>query len=129
MIVGIGIDAVEVARMEKLLERLGDRVWTRLFTPLEKEQCMESTSLQRRAEMAATNFALKEAASKALGTGMGGGVRLGDIEVMRTPRGRPNVTLRGRAAEEAERLGVNAIHASATHEKGIVIGIVVLERG
>ncbi len=128
MIVGIGIDAVEVARMERLLERSGARAWTRLFTPLEKKHCMEATSSRRRAERAASNFALKEAVSKALGTGMAGGVRFRDIEVLRTVRGRPTVTLHGRAREEAVRRGVEAIHASVTHEQGIAIGVVILER-
>lgn len=124
MIVGVGVDMVEVARLEAALGAWGARLERRLFTPAEVTYCRA----QRRAGPAfAARFAAKEALAKALGTGLAHGVRWVDVEVRRDGQGRPVLALAGAARAEAEGRGVRAAHLSLAHDGGYAIAVVVLE--
>lgn len=124
MILGLGIDVAEVARLKSLRLRWGDRLLKRVFTEAELRAC-----LGRREPDAglAARFAAKEAAMKALGTGWGGGVGWQDISVASRPGEAPRLELSGGAAGRAEELGARRVHLSLTHDGGVAAAVVVLE--
>ena len=124
MILGLGIDVIEVARVTNALGKYGERIENRVFTPGERSDC--SRRVDRDLALAA-RFAAKEACLKALGTGWAGGVSFRQVEVRRDAAGRPSLRLHGRAAEEARRLGVTEIHVSLSHQPGVAVAVVVLE--
>ncbi len=124
MIVGIGVDLVQIGRMERLLERWGERLEGRLFTPAERDYA----ALQREpARHLAARFAAKEAALKALGTGMRYGLGWKEMEVVRDNRGRPALRITGRVANLFAERGVRRIFLSLTHEADLALAQVVLE--
>ena len=126
MIVGSGIDLSEIGRIQKAIDRFGARFLNRVYTAAEQEYC-----LRKRAsgESFAARFAAKEAAAKALGTGISRGVTWVEIEVVREPGGRPSLQFHGRAAEFARRLGVTHAALSLTHTAALAMASVVLESG
>ncbi len=95
MIVGLGHDVCDVARIRRTLARFGCRFTERVFTETERGRCDRRRA---RAEGYARRFAAKEACAKALGTGMRQGVRWRDMEVRNLPGGQPTLQLEGRAA-------------------------------
>jgi len=108
MIVGIGSDIIDIRRIEKTLERYGDRFVARLFTEAEIEK---SERRRERAASYAKRFAAKEACSKALGTGMDSGVFWRDMGVVNLASGRPTMALTGGAAERLAALLPNGYRA------------------
>lgn len=124
MLVGTGIDVVEVERIARSIERYGLRFLSRVFTAGEiaysqrKKNCAESF---------AARFAAKEAGAKALGTGIQHGITWTEMEVRRAPGQRPTLHFSGRALEMAERLGVKRVSLSLTHSKTVAIAAVSLE--
>jgi holo-[acyl-carrier protein] synthase len=124
MIVAIGIDAVEVSRMEGVLSRRGERFRARVFTEAEVSYC---ESHAPSAAGYAARFAAKEAVMKALGTGWAGGVEFRDIEVVRDENNPPSIRLRGKALEKFKALGAHTIHLSITHTRNLALAQVVLE--
>jgi holo-[acyl-carrier protein] synthase len=124
MIVGTGIDIVEVPRVAQAIERFGDRFLHRIFTPGEIQYC---DSKKNRAERYAARFAAKEAGLKAIGTGWRLGVAWKELEVRREPGGRPTLVFSGRAAEFANRLGAKRAHLSLSHTEEHAIAQVILE--
>ncbi len=124
MIVGVGIDLVEVARLEAALDAWGPRLERRLFTPAEVAYCR---TRQRAGRAFAARFAAKEAFVKALGPRPAPGIRWVDVEVRRDVRGRPELGLAGAARAEAEGRGVGTAHLSLAHDGGYAIAVVVLE--
>ncbi len=124
MIIGSGIDLVEIARIRQSMERYGPRFLNRVFTTSEQAYCMRKRNA---AESLAARFAAKEAAAKALGTGISRGVNWLEIEVVREPGGRPSIRFHGRAAEFATRLGVVHAALSLTHTSNLSMASVVLE--
>ena len=109
---GIGIDVVEVSRIEESIAEFGQKFLDRIFTANEQEYCQK----QKRCAMHfAARFAAKEAVSKAFGTGIGKDVGWLDLEVLRKPSGEPEVVLGGRAREFAEQNKVAGIKVSLTH--------------
>src|SRR5579862_2268319 len=124
MIVGTGIDVVEVPRVAAAIERFGQRFLERIYTPDEIKYC---ESKANRVERYAARFAAKEAAMKALGTGWNHGVRWRDIEVKRQPGGRPTIAFYGKAAEFAAKLGTRNIALSLTHTESEAFAQVILE--
>jgi holo-[acyl-carrier protein] synthase len=124
MIVGTGIDVVEVPRVAAALERFGRRFVERIFTEDEIRYC---DSKAKPAERYAARFAAKEAAMKAIGTGWTHGVRWRDFEVRRMRGGRPTLVLSGKAAEFAYRLGAVRTQISITHTAAEAIAHVILE--
>lgn len=124
MIRGTGVDIAETSRMERGLERYGDRFTKRIFTPQEIEYCGK---FKNRAERFAARFAAKEAAFKALGTGWREGIRWLDVEVVHLPSGKPELVLRGRAQEVARELGVTRTSVSISHSDRYVVAMVIFE--
>jgi holo-[acyl-carrier protein] synthase len=112
MIVGNGIDLVELARIRDLIRRQGERFLQRVFTPAEIDHCRPRTD----ADAAfAARFAAKEAVMKALGTGWSGGVGFLQIEVVRQAHGAVSIALHGEAAAVADRLRIRRFHLSLSH--------------
>jgi holo-[acyl-carrier protein] synthase len=124
MVVGVGTDLMEIARIRQSIERFGDRFLRRVFTPREIAYCQRKKNA---AESFAARFAAKEAGAKALGTGISHGVGWLEIEVAREPSGKPRLELTGRAAEWARRLGVVRTSLSLTHSRDVALAVVVLE--
>lgn len=124
MIVGLGIDLVEVARFADALGRHGDRFVDRVFTEAERAACGARAD---RVLALAARFAAKEACLKALGTGWAEGLGFRDVEVVRDGDGPPRLVLHGAAARRAEVLGVMRSHVSLTHQPGTAAAVVVLE--
>ena len=119
---GIGVDAVDVGRFRRVIERRPGIV-DRLFT--EDERAYAERSRDRGPRLAA-RFAAKEAVLKALGVGVGAaGFR--DVEVVRAENGRPGLVLSGRAAQLSEGRGVRRWHVSLTHTDTVAVATVVAE--
>ncbi len=125
MIVGIGIDVASITRMDRALERYGERFWERILTPRERHDLARRTA--DRGAALAGRFAAKEAASKALGAPRD--VFWHDLEVRRGELGAPSLHLAGPAAAHAAQLGVRRCHLSITHDAGVAAAVVVLEGG
>jgi len=124
MIVGIGTDMIEIARIERSVARYSDSFLNRVFTPGEIAYCMAK---KNSAESLAARFAAKEAGAKALGTGISQGVAWREFEVKRKPGQRPELHLHGRAAEIAAGLGVRRVSLSLTHSREMSMAVVVAE--
>jgi len=124
MIVGTGIDITEIGRIQSSLERFGPRFMNRVYTASEQAYCLRKRNA---AESWAARFAAKEAAAKALGTGISRGISWLEIEVVRAPNGRPSIAFHGRAAQFAARLGVQHASISLTHSKTQAMASVILE--
>jgi holo-[acyl-carrier protein] synthase len=124
MIVGSGIDLVEIHRIQQSVDRFGARFLDRVYTEAEQRYCMAKRNA---AESLAARFAAKEAGAKALGTGISRGVTWREIEVVREPGGRPALRFHGRAAEMAERMNARRAALSITHTRDMAMASVVLE--
>jgi holo-[acyl-carrier protein] synthase len=124
MVLGVGTDLVEIDRVERSISRFGERFLGKIFTPGEIAYCRRRKTA---AESFAARFAAKEAGAKALGTGISRGIGWKEIEVRRQPGERPTLHLSGRAAEWAERMGVDAISLSLTHSRNLAMAVVIME--
>ena len=127
MIIGLGSDLCDVRRIEKVLERHGERFLTRIFTPAERAKAERRTN---RAETYAKRFAAKEACAKALGTGLRRGVFWRDMGVVNLPGGRPTMSLTGGALARLQAItpaGCEArIEVSLTDEGPTAQAIVII---
>jgi holo-[acyl-carrier protein] synthase len=123
-VIGVGIDLVSVPRVQRLLERHGTRVLERLLTESERTYCLTKV---HPAQNVAARIAAKEAAFKALALDQDA-LRIGwtELEVARDADGRPRLTLHGRAAAAADRLGVKGSSLSLTHEREHAAAVVIL---
>ena len=123
-VIGVGIDLVSVPRVQRLLERHGTRVLERLLTESERAYCLTKV---HPAQNVAARIAAKEAAFKALALDQDA-LRIGwtELEVARDADGRPRLTLHGRAAAAADRLGVKGSSLSLTHEREHAAAVVIL---
>jgi holo-[acyl-carrier protein] synthase len=121
VIAGIGVDIVEIARLEDALRRTPELA-ARLFTPAER-----AWAAGRRAPAAslAGCFAAKEALAKVLGAPVG--LRWRDAGVLRDPAGRPFLTVRGTVAEAAQAQGIGTWHVSPSHDGGMCVAMVIGE--
>lgn len=125
MIAGIGVDVVDVERMRRVHARYGARFAARVLAPWEQDGYARAADP---AAFLAKRFAVKEAAAKALGTGLGrGGVAIRDIGVVHDDHGAPALRLAGGAAARAARLDVRCSHLSVADERSLAIALVVLE--
>ena len=123
MILGIGTDLVQVARMQRLWARHGARLRARLLHPMEQDDLPSADP----AGFLARRFAAKEALAKALGCGIGPDMALAEAGVTHDARGRPEFVLEGSARATAERLGVSAIHLSISDEREYAQAFVIVE--
>lgn len=121
----VGVDLIEVPRVERALARHGERFTRRVFTPA------EMLYTRGRGPELAARFAAKEAVSKALGVGVrmlaSEGVGWQEVEILGDWRGRPEVTLHGRAAERAAELGLTQWAVSLSHTKEYAVAFVVAQ--
>ncbi len=124
-IAGIGVDLVEVARIESSITRLGEAFLERVFTADERAYCEKMSAP---GPHFAARFAAKEAVSKAFGTGIGAGFGFRDIEVQRRENGAPLILLHAGASELAKRLGIIRIHLSLTHTDHQAVAYVIAEK-
>jgi holo-[acyl-carrier protein] synthase len=124
MILGTGIDLIEVARIAASLEKFGDRLVNRILLPDELAYCR---SHKNPAPFLAARFAAKEAVSKAFGTGIGAALGWQDIEVRRKETGAPFVVLHGRGQELFTARGARQLHLSLTHTEHYAAATAVLE--
>jgi holo-[acyl-carrier protein] synthase len=126
MIYGIGVDLVKVARIERVIERYGDRFLDRVFTEREVAYCRGKAWA---ASALAMRFAAKEAFSKALGVGLRqGGIHWREVEVVPDPRGKPEIFVSGRAAHLCEAAGITNLHITLTDEDHQALAVVILEK-
>ncbi|MGQ0627255.1 MAG: holo-ACP synthase [Phycisphaerales bacterium] len=121
-IIGHGIDLVEVARISQMLAEHEGRFLDRCFTAREQA---DSGSARRRDEHLAARFAAKEAAMKALGTGLADGISWTDISTERTTTGAPRLVVTGRAAELALARGITGWHVSLSHTDTLAMASVI----
>ena len=128
MIIGIGSDLCDIRRIEKSLERFGDRFTRKVFTEIERTR---SERKPDRAASYAKRFAAKEACSKALGTGLKRGVHLAGMGVANLPSGKPTMVLTGGALERLQAMtpeGMEAvIHLSLTDDHPYAQAFVIIE--
>jgi holo-[acyl-carrier protein] synthase len=124
MLIGTGVDMIEIERIAHSIERYGDRFLRRVYTDHEIAYCSRKRAS---AESFAARFAAKEAGAKALGTGISKGVTWNEFQIEREPGGRPVLELRGRAALLAKELGVRTISLSLTHTGSLAMATVVME--
>ncbi len=117
MIVGVGIDVVDISRFELSLQRT-PTLRERLFTPQERDRPLASL---------AARFAAKEALAKALGAPTG--MHWLDAEVVSESTGNPQFEIRGTVLARANDLGVQTVHLSLSHDAGIASAVVILEGG
>jgi holo-[acyl-carrier protein] synthase len=126
MIVGIGIDAIDIDRIERMFADKGDRMLQRLFTPRELSFISTKSSP---AQHLAVRLAAKEATYKALaGNELARGIGWRDVEVCTRADGAPELELHGRAAERFAELGAKTTHVSLTHSEATAVAVVVVER-
>jgi len=128
MIIGIGNDTIDIRRVEKVLERHGERFTQRIFTDIEVQK---SERRHQRAASYAKRFAAKEACSKALGTGMSGGVFWRDMGVVNLASGKPTMALTGGAAKRLADLTPpghrSEIHVTITDDFPLAQALVIIE--
>lgn len=126
MILGVGVDLIEVARIQRALEnpRIGQRVCQRVFTDAEVEYCEKR---KRKYESYAGRFAAKEAVMKALGRGWGRKVGWLDIEVVLAVSGEPGISLHDKASSFARELGIEHFSLSITHTESYAIAYLIAE--
>jgi holo-[acyl-carrier protein] synthase len=125
LILGIGVDLVDIPRMERALTTSwSGKFLARVFS---KEEISTCSGAPEPAQCFAARFAAKEALAKALGTGFSGGVAPADIRVRGGERQRPTISLEGRALSVAVAMKVGAIHVSLSHTPRAAIAMVVLE--
>ena len=125
MIVGLGMDLVDIPRVVRLLANHGEQAIEKLFTEREAEY---SHSRAHPARHFAARFAAKEAAYKALaGNDLARGIGWRDMEVLSNPDGSPRLELHARAAERAAELGVTRVLVTLTHSHATAAAVVILE--
>ncbi len=122
MIVAVGVDAVEVQRVQRLLKN--DGFVERIYTESERAYCLERA---RPTESFAARFAAKEAVMKCLGTGWSRGVGFRQVEVQRKASGELSVALTGRALEVSQEREIGRIHLSLSHTAGQAVAFAVAE--
>lgn len=124
-VLGIGVDAVDVARMKRVLDRgeRGRRFLLRVFDEEERSLC---SARVRPDQCYAARFAAKEAMLKALGA-EGIAFAFGDVAVRRDASGAPSLAVRGRVAERCRERGVARMHLTLTHTDAVAVAMVVLE--
>jgi len=125
MIAGLGTDIVEISRVSKVYDSTGEAFLKRILTAFELTELPANPD--RQPAFLAKRFAVKEAAAKALGTGISEGVSFLDFEVQHTALGAPILVVTGKAHEIAEERDVNKWHLSISDEQDYVVATVIME--
>lgn len=120
MILGVGTDIVAIPRVAKVLQRFPQRFTDKILAPIEQRETMDAAYVAKR-------FAAKEAALKALGTGLRGGIQWTDLQVLNDALGKPQLKLQGAAAALAAQRGVTQLHVSLSDERDYALAFVILE--
>ncbi|NRN29070.1 holo-ACP synthase [Photorhabdus heterorhabditis] len=123
-IIGLGTDIVEIARIEGVVERSGERLAKRILSESEWKQYQQH---EKPVRFLAKRFAVKEAAAKALGTGIRNGLAFNQFEVVNDALGKPTLRLYGAAAELAQKLGAISLHVTLADERRYACATVILE--
>ncbi|WP_413110970.1 holo-ACP synthase [Thaumasiovibrio sp. DFM-14] len=123
-VVGLGTDICQIDRVEGSLSRLGEAFALRILTPNEMAHFRQRKHSHR---YLAKRFAAKEAAAKALGTGIANGISFQDFEVSNDVRGKPSITLYNAALAQFEQLGGRHIHLTISDEKQYAVATVLFE--
>lgn len=123
-ILGLGTDIAEIERIENALDRTGESFAQRILC---EEEILKFSQLKQKGRYLAKRFAAKEAASKALGTGIAKGVTFHDFCVTNDDLGKPVISLSGTAQQIAQKLGVNHVHLSISDERHYAVATVILE--
>jgi holo-[acyl-carrier protein] synthase len=123
-VIGLGTDIAEIERVENALSRSGESFAKRILTDSE---LTKFTGLKQQGRFLAKRFAAKEAASKALGTGIAMGVSFQDFEITNDALGKPVLTFSGKALEIAQKKQVVNIHLSISDERHYAVATVILE--
>ena len=124
MILGIGVDIIEVSRIRDAYARLGDRFLRRIMLDSEIAYCLAHSDP---APHLAARFAAKEAVSKAFGTGIGAELGWVDMEVVKQPGGAPRMLFHGVGRDLMERRGATALHLSLSHTAQYAVAQAILE--
>ena len=124
MILGIGVDLIEVARIRQAHERFGTRFLERLLRPEELAYC---AGFQQPAPHWAARFAAKEAIAKAFGTGISASLGLPDMEVVRRESGQPLVVLHNKGLELLHAHGPASLHLSLSHTENYAVAMAIWE--
>lgn len=125
MIAGIGSDLCQISRITESLERWGYRFEKKVFTPAESEYCRSRRTPDTHF---ASRFAAKEAALKALGTGISQGIGWKDVEVTRQRGEAPQLVFYRKAAELIRERGIHASHLTLSHDGDYALAVVILEK-
>ena len=125
MIFGIGVDIIEVARIEKQISGESISFVKKVFTPKEIEYCEKK--IKNKAQNYAARFAAKEAFFKAIGTGLRDGLSWKDIEIENDPQGKPDLLLTGKSKQWVADHQICNIYISLSHVKELAIAVVILE--
>jgi len=125
MIIGLGIDLIEIERIKLVYARHGERFSRRILTDAEYAYVMRHADPTQRL---AGRWAAKEAAFKALGTGIAEGVGWKQAEILPDDFGKPILTFHGAALRRAQALGGNAAHVTITHSESMAMAQVILEK-
>ncbi|MBC8385015.1 MAG: holo-ACP synthase [Candidatus Cloacimonetes bacterium] len=124
MICGIGIDIIEVERVQKLVSKK-DKYLKKIYTDIEIEYCEK---FKTKAQEFAGRFSAKEAFSKALGTGISHGIKFNEIEIVNDELGKPEINLYGGTKEYFQKKGLKNIFVSISHLKEYATTVVVIEK-
>jgi holo-[acyl-carrier protein] synthase len=124
MIVGIGIDIIEIQRIRDVHARHQDRFTNRILTNAEKDYVLKHADPSARL---AGRWAAKEAALKALGTGLAEGISWREVEILPDTRGKPTLILHGKALQRAKEMEAAVFHVTITHSNEMAMAQVILE--
>lgn len=124
MVIGLGVDILQNDRIESMINKYGDKFLRKFFTDNELDFISKA---QNKNQRYASNFAVKEAFAKAMGTGFREGLRLSDIEVKRDNLGKPYIDPIGQVKKIVEEKGINKIHTTISHEKEYSVAVVIFE--
>ncbi|WP_018625425.1 holo-ACP synthase [Kangiella aquimarina] len=124
MIFGVGTDIVDIERIERSMERHGEKFAERILASVEMEFYQQT---KNKINYLAKRFAAKEAVSKALGTGMRQGIDFVQLVIINDEIGKPKVSLEGKAREWAEQQSITTIHLSISDEKKYAVAFAIAE--
>jgi holo-[acyl-carrier protein] synthase len=125
MIYGTGLDIIEIKRIRNSLEKYSTRFENKVFTDIEIDYCQSQADPGKHF---AARFAVKEAVSKSLGTGITGDVGFKDIEIVNQESGKPIVRMIGRGRNLFEKLKLKSIHISISHDRHYAIAHAIAEQ-